>query len=96
MSTLAKEDATLDVTACGVTTEWDVEVLGNYHKSYRGSREPGGLQIEPDEPAHFEIMWVYLVGKDGKSKTDITDLLTEAQRDAIAESIMSDNVPEPA
>lgn len=35
----------------------DVPVIVHYtaHPAIRGSFEPGGLQIEPDEPAHIEI-----------------------------------------
>jgi hypothetical protein len=32
-----------------------LDVDATYHKAIRGYREPGGGQIEPDEPAGWEI-----------------------------------------
>lgn len=35
--------------------EYPITVEYTAHKAIRGARERGGLQIEPDEPAHIEI-----------------------------------------
>ncbi len=40
------------------TLEVDVIVHYEAHPFIKGSFESGGLQIEPDEPAHIEIDWV--------------------------------------
>lgn len=36
-----------------------------WHKAIPGTYEPGGLQIEPDEPAHPEITKIAFIGDHG-------------------------------
>jgi hypothetical protein len=33
----------------------DLDIEATWHKAQRGAREKGGLQLEPDEPAGWEI-----------------------------------------
>lgn len=50
--------STLDVTVDGV--EYQVE--GTYYKAERGRTE-GGVPMEPDEPAEFEIATIKIAGE---------------------------------
>ena len=47
--------------------EIEVRVSGQYYPHCRGLYEPGGLQLEPDEPANFEIHQVQF--RDACAKT---------------------------
>jgi len=55
--------------------EGEVDVHISYWKASRGAREHGtGLQLEPDEPAGFEVDRVEYDGKDVTSIMDINKI----------------------
>lgn len=62
----------------------DVELSAKWHKEQRGMRERGsGIQLEPDEPAHWEILSVECAGMD------ITKLLSDDDFDRL-ENMLGD------
>lgn len=61
----------------GITFNLDA----TYLRGSRGARE-GGLQIEPDEAAGYEIHGIYLDGSD----VELTDFLSTAAFDAIQDA----------
>lgn len=65
---------TIEVTALGIT--W--AVTGTYHKASMGRREQG-VQLEPDEPAEFEIENIRVVG----SGVDLYGVLSASVIEAI-------------
>jgi hypothetical protein len=72
---------TIERNIRGVDCEFLVTIRYTAHPFRRGYREPGGQQIEPDEPAHIEIE---SVTEDG---TGVEIELTTAQEDEIEQRI---------
>jgi hypothetical protein len=54
-------------------TTLSLEVEATWCKGFRGTIERGGRQLEPDEPAGYEIGRIFMVL--GNSRVDITDVL---------------------
>ena len=79
---------TVELTVAGVTSELEIEVVGDYSPACKGSFE-GGLQIEPDAPASLDLsyVWLTVLGK----RFDILDWLTEAQKDALVVHVLEDD-----
>ena len=50
-----------------------LEVEATWCKGFRGTRERGGRQLEPDEPAGYEIGRIFMVL--GTNRVDITDFV---------------------
>ena len=64
--------------------EIEVEVAYSYYKGCKGAREPGGMQIEPDEPENVEITGVTVGG------VDIESALTKEQLESLEEQCLED------
>lgn len=76
------------VTVAGV----ELEVDGDYYKASKGAREKGsGVQLEPDEPATFELSAVYI------ADVDIADLLSAGRLEEIGNAVLEEigNAGEP-
>lgn len=71
----------------------ELRVDGDYYPASRGAREKGsGVQLEPDEPASFEVSAVYV------ADVDIADLLSagrlEHVENTVLEAIADDGEPD--
>jgi len=55
--------------------ELPVVVHFNYHPGRRGHFEPGGCQIDPDEPAQIEIIAVTFAGQEVELDAEQQDRL---------------------
>ena len=53
-----------------------------FHEARFGARE-GCLQLEPDEPAHSEIINIYKRGGKGKHMQWLEDKMTDEERERI-------------
>lgn len=72
------------MSSLNTSVELDVEVAYSYYQGCRGAREPGGLQIEPDEPENVEITAVTIGG------VDIQEQLSKAQIESIESQCFDD------
>ena len=81
MKTISTHDIDLTLTVAGVKCELSATVRYEWLDAERGSRERGGLQLEPDYPAGPAIISVIL------GSHDITHRLNKAQLDALAAEI---------
>ena len=64
-----------------------VEVL--FRKAHRGARD-GGVQLEPDEDACFEIINVFKRDGSGKHMQWLEDKMTDEDREAVFEKAFDD------
>jgi hypothetical protein len=60
-----------------------------YHKAHRGARD-GGLQLEPDEDAGFEIINVFKRGGNGNHMAWLEDKMTDEDRETIFQKALDD------
>ena len=72
------------MSAFNTHVEFEVEVAYSYYKGCRGAYEPGGLQIEPDEPENVEITGVTING------VDVQECLSKAQVERLESECMDD------
>lgn len=75
---------TIERNVRGCDCEVDITVEYTACPFIRGSFEPGGLKIEPDEPAHIDIE------RATEDATGFEIELTTAQEDAIERQIAED------
>lgn len=74
-----------DTSIQGIPCTVDLE----YHKGYIGASE-GGQKLEPDEPAHYEIVGVYKRGGNGNHLQWLEDKMTDDDRDRIFQQAWED------
>lgn len=71
------------ITLEGVTLRID----GDYYGPSKGAREKGsGVQLEPDEPASFELTAVYVDGSD----IDIADILSAGRLEECTNTVLEE------
>ena len=66
----------------------DLEIDATWQRGYRGARErSSGIQLEPDEPAGYEIRAIYAVVDGKELPVDITNAISTDDYQRIQEMI---------
>ena len=84
MTRINTTEIDLTINVLGYEAEYTATVRYLHTPAERGSRERGGLQLEPDDPAGVEVLTVLVKDRD------ISTLLTERQIEAIAGEILEE------
>jgi hypothetical protein len=86
---------TIELAYDGEGSEVTVDIDYQFHRAVRGARERGGLQVEPDEPAHVEVNAVWFSGEnadDVRTDIDIYPVLGKDILAALAADILADEL----
>ena len=84
MTRINSTEIDLTINVLGHESEYTATVRYIDMPAERGSRERGGLQLEPDYPAGVEVLTVIVKDRD------ISTLLTQRQIEAIAGEILEE------
>lgn len=68
----------VDTSIAGIPCTVELE----YHKAFYGEKEDG-LPLEPDEPAHSDIVNIFKRGGEGKHLQWLEDKMTDEERERI-------------
>lgn len=81
---ILEEDATLSFMGreIGLT----LRAYGRWHKAFRGQFERGGLQLTPDEPAHYEIDSVTICTGPGSIEQEIYNALNDEALEVVGDA----------
>ena len=79
-----------ELTIAGVVVDLELKATGRYVRASRGYREPGGLQIEPDEPEGIEDLEVFALTGKPTREVCITDWLSTKQLEEIQTKMLEE------
>lgn len=81
---ILEEDATLSFM--GREISLTLRAYGRWIKAYRGQFERGGLQLTPDEPAHYDIHSVTICTGPGSLEVEVYNALNDEALEVVGDA----------